>query len=176
MEALRKTYPSINSIKRELTMLICIITLFITIANFIVIFGNSYVLHTENKDIWTYDLFAMLFWIVNICVWLMTYWDIIEDNQFIHLLFFVTPLILMIWGTILISQITQIMVRSLWNLFLASYISSIVVTTIFGFFIVHEIKKIQNEEIEETHVSINNNHIIKGTYKLMTNSDENYSV
>lgn len=171
MYALRESYPAINSMRRELTMLIFIVMLFIVVANFIVIFGNTHILHTKNKSIWLYDLFAILFWIINVGSWLVTYWDIVKDNSIIHLLFFITPLILLIWGSVIIFHVKEIIVTSLWQLFLCSYISSIIIFTVFLVFICIEIKKIKKEEIEE---ECNNGeeNIIRGTYKLMTNSGE----
>lgn len=171
MYALREAYPTINSIRRELTMLIGIIMLFVIVANFIVIFSNVHILHTSNKSIWMYDLFAILFWVTNVCSWLATYWDIINDNSIIHLSFFVTPLILSIWGTVVISSVKEIIIGSLWQMFLASYISSIVMFTLFTLFIVQEVKRIQEEDAQGI-VTEEHDGVIRGTYKLMTNSGE----
>jgi hypothetical protein len=152
-------------------MVIGLITLFIVVANFIVIFGNTHTLHTSNKPIWMYDLFALLFWITNICSWLATYWDIIKDNSIVHLSFFFTPLILMVWGTIVISGVKEILVSSLWQLFLVSYISSIIVSTLFILFIVQEVRRIREEE-DQGIITEEHDGVIRGTYKLMTNSGE----
>lgn len=171
MYALRESYPTINSIRRELTMLIGIVLMLIVIANFIIIFGNTHVLHTSNKPIWMYDLFAILFWIINVCSWLATYWDIIKDNSIIHLSFFVTPLILSIWGTIVVSDVKEVIIKSLWHLFLMSYISSIVVSTLFILFIAQEVKRIREED-EQGIATEEHDGVIRGTYRLMTNSGE----
>lgn len=171
MYALREAYPTINSIRRELTMLIGIVMMLIIVANFIVIFGNTHVLHTSNKPIWMYDLFAILFWVINICSWLATYWDIVKDNQVIHLSFFATPLILAIWGTVIVSNVKEVIVASLWQLFLVSYISSIVVSTLFILFISQEIKRIREDDAQGV-VTEDHDGVIRGTYRLMTNSGE----
>lgn len=172
MYALRESYPEINSIRRELTMLIGVIMMFIFVANCVVIFSNTHIIHTSNKPIWMYDLFAILFWLINVCCWLATYWDIVNDNQVIHLLFFTTPFILSIWGTVVVSNIKEVIVKSLWNLFLVSYISSIVVSTLFIFFILQEeLKRIREEKLQGIDTDEHNG-VIRGTYKLMTNSGE----
>lgn len=171
MYALREAYPTINSIRKELTMLIGIIVLFIIVANCIVIFSNTHILHTSNKPIWMYDLFAILFWIINILSWLATFWDIVNDNPIIHLSFLLTPVILTIWGTIVASNIKVIIANSLWQLFLVSYISSIVISTIFTIFIIQEVKRIKENE-ENGIKTEENDGVIRGTYKLMTNSGE----
>lgn len=174
MYALREAFPVINSIKKEITFLILVIMMFIVVANFLVIFGNAHILHTSNKPIWTYDLFAILFWIVNVGSWLATFLDIIKDNPIVHLSFFLTPLILFIWGTVVIFSVKEILSTSLWKLFLFSYVASIIVFTVFAVFIIQEVKKIKDNEAEG--ISTNESDgVIQGTYKLMTNSGEYFS-
>lgn len=170
MYALKEAYPNIISIRRELTFLIGIFMLLMVVGNFTTIFGNTHVLHTSNKSLWMYDLFAILFWTINVCTWSATYWDYIEDSQIIHLMFFLTPIVLLMWGTILIFNVKEIVSVGIWHLFLLSYIFSITISTLFCAFIAQEIKKIKNDE--SNGVVTEDNGLIGQGYRLMTTSGE----
>lgn len=158
MNALRQAYPTITSIKKELTLIIAIVTFLIVTINFSIIFGNTHILHTSNKTLWTYDLFAILSWTANVLLWLATYWDIVEDTPHIHLMFFLTPIVLLMWGSVIIFNIKEIIASNLWHLCLISYMSSIVIVTLFVVFLVDEFKKSKDEE--------------QSNYKLLDTSEQ----
>lgn len=143
MQAFLETYPIAKSIKNELTLLITIITVVITSACFTIIFGNTNALHTSDKSIWLYDLFSIIFFIINVILWLLTYREVFEDSHYIHLIFFLSPFILMIWGSIIVANISMVIIKSLWILCFSTFVTSIIICTLFGVLIVEEIKQIR---------------------------------